>query len=92
VNAILLLVPYVPFVGYMLMLDDIVIIFNHVLHQADDFTLFLQGWLLVLTLFKLSKHPFVLQSPDLILYLLDLLSLFYILAELPWIYVGDDGS
>jgi hypothetical protein len=74
----IILVPCLTMISNVFMLDDVVIVLNHILHQIDDFALLLKRWLFILALLELSQHSLILQPANIILDLLYRLSLLYL--------------
>lgn len=76
----------------MLVLDDPIVIFDHLLHEVDHIALLIQLWLFETTLLQLSQHALVLNPSDLVLHLFYLVSFADLSAEFAEGDVGDHWS
>lgn len=75
--------------SYMLVLDDPIVILDHLLHEIDHIALLIEHWLFETALLQLSQHALVLDPSNLVLHLLDLVGFADLSAEFAEGDVGD---
>jgi hypothetical protein len=78
---IILLVFWCFVVCYVFMLDYIVVVFDHVLHQTYNFAFLVKCRFFVFALFYFSEHSFILKASYFILNLFDFIGFLYFFTK-----------